>query len=131
MMVLHLDFYLVLEWELFLLVSKMSGIVLVFRELLSKLRRYSIAIGPKCFRCFILILSGPVELLFFAVFMADKTCSVEICKYVDCSCFVCLSIFLFSFLVVYFVGFVNCLLNASAICFEVIRFLFPKVIVLL
>ena len=77
------------------------------------------------------MLSGPVELLFFAVLMAVMTCSVEMWMYVDCNRFVSLSIFLWTFLVVYFVGFVNCLLKAVAICFEVIWVLLPNLIVLL
>ena len=76
-----------------------------------------------------LMLSGPVELLFLDVLIAEITCSVVISIGVDFSFFVDLSVFLFSFLVVYFVGLVNCLLKAVAICFGVMQFLFPKLIV--
>ena len=93
-----------------------SGIVLELRDLLNILQRYSRAMGPKCFRCFMLMLSGPVELLFLDVLIAEITCSVVISIGVDFSFLVSLSVFLFSFLVVYFIGLVNCLLKTVAIC---------------
>ena len=36
--------------------------------------RYSIARGPKCLRCFLLMLSGPVELLFLLFRIASEIC---------------------------------------------------------
>ena len=77
------------------------------------------AMGPTCFRCFMFILSGPVELLLLDVLIAEITCSVVMSMRVDFSFLVSLSVFLFSFLVVYFIGLVNCLLKAVAICFGV------------
>ena len=88
------------------------------------------AMGPRCFRCFIFILSGPVELLFLDALIAKITCSVVISMREDFSFFVFLSVFLFSFFVVYFIGLVNCLLKAVAICFGVMQVSFPKLIVL-
>src|SRR5271163_511897 len=64
---------------------QMWGIVLLFRDFSSRVLRYSSAMGPRCFRCFMLMLSGPVELLFLAVLMACLTCSVEMGTCVDCS----------------------------------------------
>jgi len=57
---------------------QMWGIVLVLRAFASNDLRYSVAIGPRCCRCLILMLSGPVELLFLVDFMACMTCSVVI-----------------------------------------------------
>ena len=34
---------------------------------------------PMCLRCFMLMLSGPVELLFLLLFIAAWTCSVVMC----------------------------------------------------
>ena len=49
------------------------GIILLFRDFVSNCLRYSLAKGPRCLRCFMLMLSGPVELLFFADLMACMT----------------------------------------------------------
>ena len=57
--------------------------------------RYDIAIGPKCLRWRMLMLSGPVELLLFADFIAFIVSSVVISIGVVFRYFVFLSIFLF------------------------------------
>jgi len=57
---------------------QMCGMVLLLSALVRSCLRYSMAIGPRCLRCFMLMLSGPVELLFFADFKAFVTCSVVI-----------------------------------------------------
>src|SRR5271165_2399421 len=44
---------------------QISGITLVLRDFSTMLRKYSSALGPKYFKCFMFKLSGPVELLFF------------------------------------------------------------------
>ena len=54
---------------------------------------------PMCLRCFMLMLSGPVKLLFLLLLIAAWTCSVVMCIYVGCS----LNIFLVIFLFVVFV----------------------------
>ena len=46
------------------------GMTFVFRALLYSVVRYPMAIGPRCFRCLIFMLSGPVELLVLDSFMA-------------------------------------------------------------
>ena len=75
-----------------------SGIELELRDSLNILQRYSMAMGPRCFRCFMFILSGPVELLFLDALIAEITCSVVISMRVDFSFFVisvCFPIFFF------------------------------------
>ena len=96
-----------------------SGIELELRDSLNILQRYSMAMGPRCCRCSMFILSGPVELLLLDALIAEITCSVVMSMRVDFSFLMSLSVFLFSFLVVYFIGLVNCLLKAVAICFGV------------
>lgn len=89
------------------------------------------AVGPRCLRCFMFMLSGPVELLFFADLIACTTCAVVISMYVDCKLWVFLSIILLFLLVACFVELMNCLLKAVAICLLVMWVLLLKVIVLL
>ena len=50
--------------------------------------------GPRCLRCLILMLSGPVELLLPDSLIAFSVCVVDIDMGVVMSFFVCLSIFL-------------------------------------
>ena len=57
--------------------------MLLFKAFISSDRKYSMAIGPKCLRCFMFMLSGAVELLFLAEFIACLTCSVVISMFVD------------------------------------------------
>lgn len=54
---------------------QICGIVFVFSELLYSFVRYVVASGPRCFRCFMLMLSAPVELLFLLALIAAVTCS--------------------------------------------------------
>ena len=79
--------------------------------------------GPRCFRCLIFTLSGPVELLFLVSFMA---CVVWWWMGSQCSFFVCLSTFLFVLLVACFTVFTNCLLKAVAFCMGVLAGLLLK-----
>src|SRR6478609_668269 len=58
--------------------------------------------GPRCFRCLIFTLSGPVELLFLVSFMACVDWWLEMRMGSQCSFFVCLSTFLFVLLVVFY-----------------------------
>ena len=51
-------------------VFQLWGIVFVFRAVLKICVRYESARVPRFFRCFMLILSGPVELLFLLLLMA-------------------------------------------------------------
>ena len=46
------------------------GMMLWLRARFNKLVKYWMANGPRCFRCLMLILSGPVELLFDALVIA-------------------------------------------------------------
>ena len=63
-----------------------------------------------------LTLSGPVELLFLLYFIATWTCVVVSVMLVVCSLSVFLSICLFVLCILCLTVFVNCLLNAFAIC---------------
>ena len=54
------------------------GIVFVLSAVLYISVRNWMASGPKCFRCLMLMLSGPVELFVFDVFIAVAVCSVVI-----------------------------------------------------
>src|SRR6478609_4360494 len=76
--------------------------------------------GPKCFRCLIFTLSGPVQLLFLVSFMACVAWWLEMKMGSQCSFFVCLSTFLFVLLVACFTVFTNCLLKAVAFCIGVL-----------
>ena len=109
---------------------QMCGIMLLFKAFISSNLKYSMASGPKCLRCFMFMLSGPVELLFLAEFIACLTCSVVISVCADSSLCVFLSMILLCLLVEYFVELINCLLKAVAICLFVICILLSKVIVL-
>ena len=70
-------------------VFQLRGIVFVLRAMLKICVRYESAHVPRCFRCFMLILSGPVELLFLLLLMASLTCllvkCVMCCKFADVS----------------------------------------------
>ena len=107
------------------------GIMLLFIERLKISVRYSIARGPKCLRCFILMLSGPVELLFLLFRIASEICWLVrmICDVVGNWC-TCVSIFLLILFEEYFVTFTNCLLKASVFSFSVIFSLLLIVITL-
>src|SRR6476469_8201506 len=88
------------------------------------------AIGPRCFRCLIFTLSGPVE-LFLVSFMACVVWWLEMRMGLQCSFFVCLSTFLFVLLVACFTVFTNCLLKAVAFCMGVLAGLLSKYMFLL
>ena len=71
------------------------GIVFVLMEMLNMCVRYLMAVGPRCFRCLMFMLSGPVELLFFACLIACIVWPVVIVIGVFLSFLVFLSIILF------------------------------------
>lgn len=77
-----------------------------------------------------LMLSGPVELLFLDCLMACSVCFSVMMIFSLCRVLVCLSIFLFAFCVECVVVFVNCLLNASAmsLCVCMVLLLNVKVV---
>ena len=52
--------------------------MLLLRDMLYSLVRMSSALGPRCFRCLMLMSSGPVELLFFICLIAVVVCSIVI-----------------------------------------------------
>src|SRR6478609_3466869 len=87
-----------------------------FRERLKTSVRWFMARGPRCFRCLIFTLSGPVKLLFLVSFMACVVWRLEMRICLQCSFFVCLSTFLFVLLVARFTVFTNCLLKVVAFC---------------
>ena len=77
------------------------------------------------------MLSGPVELLFLACFIASEVCSIVICMGADFSLLVNLSLILYLRCVVCFTWFINCLLKCSAFCLSVIAVLLSKMMVIL
>ena len=77
--------------------------------------RYCKAAGPRCLKCWMLMLSGSVELFVLLVLMASKTCKEVIVMLDDWRFFVCLSVVRFSRDVEYLVACTNCLLKAAAI----------------
>ena len=64
--------------------------MLLFSDVLYMLVRYARPSGPMCWRCLMLTLSGPVELLFLLCFIAAWTCVEMSVRLVVCS----LSVFL-------------------------------------
>ena len=82
--------------------------------------------GLRCFRCLIITLSGPVELLFLVSLMACFVSWLEMRMGSQCSFFVCLLTFLFVLLVACFTVFTNYLLKAVAFCMGVLAGLLLK-----
>lgn len=107
---------------------QMCGIMLVLSAMLYVCVRYWIASGPKCLRCLMLMLSGPVLLLVLAACIADVVCSVVISMLSDLSLDVSLSVMRLFVCVACGTVFVNCLLNASALCCAVLAVLLLNVI---
>ena len=107
------------------------GMMFLLSVMLKSSVRYVTARGPRCFRCLMFMLSGPVELLFLDCLMASSVCAVVICIWVVGSLFVCLSIFLLFGSVLCLMTFVNCLLNSAAFCLFVMAVVFLKVMVVL
>ena len=75
------------------------------------------------------MLSGPVDLLFLAVFMASVVCCVVISCVVVGKLEMCLLILRYVTSVLCFVMFVNCLLKLLAFCLFVVAILLLKVMV--
>src|SRR6476469_9027304 len=73
--------------------------------------------GPRCFRCLIFMLSGPVEMLFLVSFMACVIWWLEMRMGSQCSFFVCLLTLLFVPLVACFTVFMNSCLLKAELCF--------------
>ena len=92
----------------------MSGIMLRFRARLKIFVRNWMARGPRCFRCRMLILSWPVELLFEDFDIAFLTWIEVINIGVVGKVLVWLSIRLFLALMVYLTVLTNCSLKAVA-----------------
>ena len=109
---------------------RICGMSFVFRDMLKKYVRYFMATGPRCFRCLILILSGPVELLFGALDIASDTWAGVMRMVGDVIDFVCLFVFLFVVLIACFIVFTNCLLKAVAFCCAVMAGMLLKVVML-
>ena len=104
--------------------------MLLFSDMLSMLVRYASPSGPMYFRCLMLTLSGPVELLFLLCFNATWTCDVVSVMLVVCSLSVFLSMCLFVLCVLCLTVLVNCLLDAFAICVGEVSVFSLKVMVL-
>ena len=109
----------------------MCGMVFVFSEMLNICVRRVIALGPRCFKCLMLMLSGPVELLFRDCFIACCVCSSVMGMCVDLSRDVFLSIVRWFLCVECLIMLVNCLLKCSVFCLLVVAFLLLKVMVVL
>src|SRR2546426_5399374 len=103
--------------------------ILRFSARLKMSVRYLIARGPRCFRCRMFMLSGPVESLFDELDIASDTCFTVSSICVTVRAFVCLSIFLFELLVECLTVFTNCLLNAVAFCWGVMAGLLSKAMI--
>lgn len=73
------------------------GMLFVISDMLYMCVISVIALGPRCFRCLIFVLSGPVELLFLECLMAFLVCSSVMCMPSVGSLFVLRSIFLLVF----------------------------------
>lgn len=92
---------------------------------------YVMALGPRCFKCLMLMSSGPVEFEFCVRLMAViVSCSVIMMGV--CGSFrIFLSIFRFVGVVLCCVVLVNCLLKCSAFCLSVDAVVLLNCIVLL
>lgn len=102
------------------------GMVFVFMILLYMFVRYVSALGPRCLRCCMFMLSGPVDLFVLESFIAVCVCCVVMFNSVVgklCICRLMLRLFL---CVVYFVGLVNCRVNEFAMSFLFIVILLLK-----
>ena len=94
---------------------QMCGMVFVLSARLNKCVMYWMAIGPRCLRCCMLMLSGPTEVFVLLFLIAMVTSFGVIVMFSDVSLCVVRSILLLSLCVECFVVCVNCLLNAVAI----------------
>lgn len=112
-------------------VFHMFGMLFVLSVVLYRCVISVIALGPRCFKCLMFMLSGPVELLFLECLMACLVCSSVICMCSVGSLFVLRSIILFILCVRCFMVLVNCLLKCSALCLLVLAILLLNVIVVL
>ena len=70
---------------------------MLFSDMLYMLVRYTSPSGSMCWRCLILTLSGPVELLYLLCLIATWTCAVVRVMLVVCSLSVFLSMCLVCF----------------------------------
>lgn len=86
------------------------------------------AVVPRCLRCWMFILSGPVDLFVLLSLIAVETSSsvTKKCGSVG-SCLMSLSVFLFDLSVLYLATCVNCLVKAVAMCLAEVRVLPLKV----
>ena len=103
----------------------MCGIMLVLRAVFNLLVRNASPRGPMCFRCLMLNLSGPCELLFLPCFIVSWTrvvVSVMLC-YVLVFFGVSLLMYLFVLFVACLTVFVNCLVKQFAMCLGVVAVL--------
>ena len=96
------------------------GIMLLFITILYIEARYFIAIGPRCLRCLMLILSGPVELLFFVRFMNSITRALKMLTSVVTIDFI--SLFFYWFFGMYSGVFGNCIKILGFIHVRIILF---------
>ena len=123
-------FLLGLAMGIILASFQVCGISFLFIARLYSLVMYVIAIGPRCLRCWMFMLSGPVDLFVLLFCIAVLTCNSVIVVCVFCSLFVFLSMILLFLFVVLLAVFVNYLLNCVAMSFGWVHVLLLKVIVL-
>ena len=105
--------------------------VFVFSVNVSSLVRYSIDSGPRFLRCWMHMLSGPVDVLFLACFIAMRVCVFVIMIFSLGNFLIVLFIFLVSFVVLCAVMLVKVLLKLLAKSKLVIKGLLLKVCLLL
>ena len=84
--------------------------------------------GPMCFRCLMLNLSGPCELLFFTLFycLLDLSCSE--CDVISLYFFVALLMDLLVLCIAYLTVYVNCLVKQFAMYLGMVAILLVNVI---
>ena len=107
------------------------GMMFVLSASLYMLVKYVTALGPRCFRCCMFMLSGPSERLVFAPLIACFVCCVVMVICSVLSFLVVSSIFLCLLLVVCLTVLMNCLLKAFAMSLFVVSVLWLNVIALL
>lgn len=107
-------------------IFQMSGMMFELSASLNISVRCFIAVCPRCFRCLMLIPSGPHELFVLLCCIAFEVCAGVMSMYVWVSFRIFLSIFLFCLDVLCVTVDVNCLLKWLAVCLGVTAVLLPN-----
>ena len=103
----------------------------LLRAVLNILVRNASPRSLMCFRCLILSLSGPCELLFLLCFIASWNWEVVSVMLYPCMFCVALSMDMFVLCVACLTVFVNCLVKQFAMCLSLVAILLLHVMVLL